>query len=136
MSITTSVNWPETLPPPLIDGYAASPVSPVLRTELESGRAIMRRRYVSTPVMLAVSWLLNDEQAGIFESFFYSTLEDGIKWFNIVLRLPGKADEERVAVRFTDIYSGPVLTGGMLWEYTATLEMWERYVVTKDREAP
>ncbi|HEM0058985.1 TPA: hypothetical protein U0S23_004968, partial [Escherichia coli] len=66
MSITTSLNWPETLPLPLSDGYAASPVSPVIRTELDSGRAIMRRRYVSTPVRLTVSWLLDDEQAATF----------------------------------------------------------------------
>ncbi|UMR98483.1 hypothetical protein [Escherichia coli] len=136
MSITTSLNWPETLPLPLSDGYAASPVSPVIRTELDSGRAIMRRRYVSTPVRLTVSWLLDDEQAATFESFFYSTLSDGVKWFNIALRLPGKADEDTVVARFTDIPDGPVLTGGVLWEYSATLEMWERYVVTKDREDP
>lgn len=134
MSITTRISWPSGLPLPLADGYASSPVSPVLRTELDCGRAIMRRLYVSVPVMVPVTWLLDDEQAATFEDFFYTTLYDGVKWFNIALRLPGKPDATKVVARFTDIYDGPSLTGGVLWEYSATLELWERYVVTADRE--
>ncbi|ELP7878118.1 hypothetical protein R1236_002812, partial [Escherichia coli] len=107
------INWPDSLPLPLADGYTQTPVSPVMRTELGSGRAIMRRRFVSTPVMISVSWLLSEAQSGTFEDFYYNTLADGVRWFRIALRLPGKADDETVEARFTDIWDAVTLTGGV-----------------------
>lgn len=38
----------EYLPMPLMDGYGFKPISPLLRTEMTSGRAQQRRRYTST----------------------------------------------------------------------------------------
>ena len=48
----------EYLPMPLMDGYGFKPISPLLRTEMTSGRAQQRRRYTSTPTQASVKWIL------------------------------------------------------------------------------
>ena len=45
----------EYLPMPLMDGYGFKPISPLLRTEMTSGRAQQRRRYTHTPA--SVKWI-------------------------------------------------------------------------------
>jgi hypothetical protein len=47
----------EYLPMPLMDGYGFKPISPLLRTEMTSGRAQQRRRYTSTPTQASVKWI-------------------------------------------------------------------------------
>lgn len=44
----------EYLPMPLMDGYGFKPISPLLRTEMTSGRARQRRRYTSRPTQASV----------------------------------------------------------------------------------
>lgn len=125
MTITTSINYPHNvLPVPLQDGFGLSPVSPLLRTELTSGRARQRRRFTSTPTVASVSWLLNDTQAQAFEAWFRDAISDGAAWFNMDLRTPGGLMPK--VCRFTDIYDGPAIEGGNYWRYTAELELWER----------
>ena len=125
MAITTTINYPhDALPVPLQEGYGLRPVSPIVRTQMTSGRARQRRRYISTPTVATVSWLLTDLQAQAFEAWFRDTLTDGAAWFNMNLRTPG-GDAPKVC-RFTDIYEGPDLEGGNFWRYSAQLELYER----------
>jgi phage-related minor tail protein len=61
----------EYLPMPLMDGYGFKPISPLLRTEMTSGRARQRRRYTSTPTQASVKWIFQtDALAQVFEAFF------------------------------------------------------------------
>jgi hypothetical protein len=47
------------------------PISPLLRTEMTSGRARQRRRYTSTPTQASVKWIFQtDALAQVFEAFF------------------------------------------------------------------
>ncbi|WP_024559572.1 hypothetical protein ACP26E_13955 [Franconibacter pulveris 601] len=125
MAITTTINYPHNeLPVPLQEGYGLRPVSPLVRTEMASGRAKQRRRYISTPTVANVSWLLTDKQAQAFEAWFRDALMDGAAWFNMNLRTPG--GESPKVCRFTDIYEGPDLEGGNFWRYSARLELSER----------
>ncbi len=125
MAITSTIKYPhDVLPVPLQEGYGLTPTSPIIRTQLTTGRARQRRRYTSTPTQARVTWLLTDVQAQTFEAWFRDALSDGATWFNMNLRTPG--GESSKVCRFTDIYDGPALTGGNYWQYTATLELWER----------
>ncbi|ENN8392412.1 hypothetical protein AB6V67_11845 [Serratia marcescens] len=125
MGITSNIDYPhQYLPLPLQDGYGLKPISPLLRTPMVSGRARQRRRYISTPTETPVSWLMSDVQGQTFEAWYRDAISDGAAWFNMTLRTP--IGIKPYVCRFTDIYEGPVLVGGKYWQYSATLELWER----------
>ncbi|WP_407266342.1 hypothetical protein [Klebsiella quasipneumoniae] len=116
------------LPVPLYDGYGFKPVSPLLRTEMITGRARQRRRYLSTPTQSSVKWLFkSDGQAQLFEAWFRETITDGTSWFYMVLKTP--MGIEPYKCRFVDIYEGPTPVKPGKWMFTATLELWERPVL-------
>ncbi|HEN8733318.1 TPA: hypothetical protein U8207_001705 [Pseudomonas putida] len=117
---------PDGLPLPLREGYGFSPVSPIVRTTMASGRAMQRRRFRSVPTMVSVSWLLTAAQARLFEGW----CKWGIgyaDWFLCPIKSPLGIKPTRA--RFTDIYQGPELVGVDLWRYTAELELFELPVV-------
>lgn len=116
------------LPIPLKDGFELKPISPFLRTDLDSGRARQRRRYLSTPTQASVTWSFKtDPEAQLFESFYLDTITDGAAWFYMNLKTPLGIMPYKC--RFTEIYEGPVLMEGKYWQYRATLELWERPIL-------
>lgn len=128
MGISTTINYPhDYLPLAQRTGLGYQPVSPLLRTELTSGRARQRRKYTSTPTQAGVTWIFNDQQSQLFEAWFRDTLTDGVSWFNMRIRAAIGLDD--YACRFTDIYQGPTLVALGYWQFTATLELWERPIL-------
>jgi len=128
MAISTNLSFPhEYLPMPQRPGIGYKPVSPLRRTQLTSGRARQRRLYTSTPTEVGVTWIFNDQQSQLFESWFRDVISDGAAWFNMRIRAPGGVDD--YACRFTDIYQGPTLIGFQRWQFSATLELWERPIL-------
>lgn len=128
MAKTTSINYPnDCLPVPLQDGFGLKPVSPLLRTELTSGRARQRRLYTSTPTQASVAWLFTDPEAQLFEAWF---------------RIPSKMGLTGSTCLFAHLLALTTCTfagssifmkgrplRGNYWRYTATLELWERPVL-------
>ncbi len=95
----------EYLPMPLMDGYGFKPISPLLRTEMTSGRAQQRRRYTSTPTQASVKWIFKtDALAQVFEAFFRDALKDGQSWFYLKLQTP--IGVKPYKARFVDITKG------------------------------
>ncbi|SFY16111.1 hypothetical protein [Azotobacter vinelandii] len=121
------IEYPEGIPLPLREGYGFQAVSPLLRSDLQSGRARQRRRFTSVPTMASVSWLFSDVQAQLFEAWWEDALISGSQWFECPLKTP-EGIQSYVA-RFTDIYSGPNLTGRSHWRFTAELELRERPIL-------
>ena len=122
-----TIDFPAGLPLPLRNGYDTNHVSPMMRTEMQAGRARQRRRYTSVPTMVSVSWIMTDQQAQLFEGFFRWTLVDGTEWFNLTLLTPmGLKPYE---ARFAEMYNGPTLTGRDLWTFTAELEIKDRQTI-------
>lgn len=113
------------LPVPMQSGFGMKPVSPLLRTQMTSGRARQRRQYTSTPTQAGVTWAFKkDAQAQLFEAWFRETINDGAAWFYMRLRTPRGVEVYKC--RFVEIYEGPTLLSGKFWQYSATLELWER----------
>jgi hypothetical protein len=125
--------YPIDLPLPLQQGYALQHVSPMIRTEMQSGRARQRRTFTSVPSSVSVTFLFTTQgQAQLFEGWFRDDLGagDGANFFSMKLQTPlGIMDYE---CRFTDIYSGPTLVAFDKWQYTATLEIRDRPLIAKD----
>lgn len=121
------IQWPENLPCALREGYNLRTVSPLARTEMQSGRARQRRKFTSVPTMASVSWLMNDVQARFFESWWEGVLVSGSEWFEVPLRTP--IGIRTYIARFTDVYQGPTLTGQGHWRITAELELRDRPII-------
>ena len=120
-----TIYYPSELPLPSQDDYAFTPVSPLLRSSMTTGRARQRRAYLNTPTQLSLYWLFTDSQAAAFEDWFDDTLISGSQWFVMNLRTPLGLTAQ--TCRFTDIFSGPQRVGANYWKYTATLELEKRY---------
>ncbi|QYJ23437.1 hypothetical protein KYT87_09540 [Achromobacter sp. ES-001] len=120
----TSIDYPSQLPAPLWAPNQYAVTSPNQRTAMDSGRARQRRKFSSVPVMRSATWVMTSAQARLFELWYKATLKDGTEWFNIYLRHPiGYA--VRVC-RISGVYNGPIAWGADRWQFSATLEVWER----------
>ncbi|WP_369781855.1 hypothetical protein [Pseudomonas sp. WC2401] len=124
------IAYPEFLPEPQRDGYGFQPVSPMARSELQSGRARQRRRFISVPTVASVTWLMDDTEAQLFEGWFEHILLSGSLWFQCPLKTPLGMDEHRA--RFVDIYEGPILVGESFWRFTAKLELFKRPILAAE----
>lgn len=116
------VIYPAELPLPLREGYAFKSESPIIRTQMQSGRARQRRKYKRVPTYPSVSWLMSSPQASLFMAWFDEALNSGADWFLCPLRTPLGLDKYQA--RFIDIYEGPELVGVSHWRFTATLELF------------
>lgn len=120
------LSYPDGLPLPLRDGYRFSPVSPIVRTTMASGRAMQRRRFRSVPTMVSVSWLMTEEQARLFDGW----LKWGVKWADWFLcPIQSPLGIKPARARFTDIPEGPELFGVNMWRYSAVLELFELPII-------
>lgn len=116
------------LPLPQQEGYGFTPTSPLLRTTMQSGRAMQRRRFRSTPTEVQLVWLMrNDLEAQLFEAWYQDTIADGASWFEMELKTPQGLQPYRC--RFVDIYDGPQLVGARYWRFSASVELLKRPVI-------
>ena len=121
------IEYPKFLPLPQREGYGIQSVSPIARSDLQSGRARQRRRFTSVPTVATVTWLLNDTEAQLFEGWFEHILLSGSFWFQCLLKTPLGLDDHRA--RFIDIYDGPNLVGVSHWRFTANVELFKRPIL-------
>lgn len=122
------IQFPAELPCGLRDGYGFKPVSPMMDTEMQTGRTRYRRKYSSTPTETTVNWLFNDMEAQLFESWFEEVLISGSQWFECPLKTPQGLKHYKA--HFKDIYEGPTLEGISFWKFRAVLVLWERPILT------
>lgn len=119
-----TIDFPVGLPLPLRSGYDVNHASPLMRSEMQSGRARQRRRYTSVPSLASVSWIFTQSEAQFFEAWFRWQLSDGTEWFNARLRTP--MGLMACECRFADMYAGPTLVGVDRWQVQAQLEIRDR----------
>lgn len=122
------IQYPEGLPYPLRDGYGFNPVSPLKSTAMQTGRTRYRRKYSSVPTEAKVTWNMSEQEAQYFESWFEEVLVSGSQWFEVELRTPQGLQPYKA--HFKDIYDGPTLFGVNRFVFTATLQLWERPILT------
>lgn len=114
--------YPEGLACPLRDNYAFTPVNTIRRTQMDSGRARQRIEFTNAPTMVRLTWLMNPEQASLFEA--WSAQVVGAGWFTMELLTPLGINTHEV--RFTETPDGGELTGQSLWRYKVTCELRNR----------
>lgn len=96
MSIPT---WPETLPQALLmDSYEESAPDVLIKSNVETGPAKVRRRVTAAIRPIKGHQIMNDEQLGIFKVFFNSTLYGGAMRFTWT----DPTGDDPVEMRFVD----------------------------------
>lgn len=117
-----SVAWPAALPMPQF-GLRYNVVDPQRRTQMASGRDMVRRRFSDVPTEFPARWMLTAAEAELFEQFYQDDLVDGSEW--IEMPLVTAQGEGVHFVRFRGAYSYRRV-GDDLWEYSAEMQMYLR----------
>ena|SRR5581483_3281963 len=69
--------WPDTLPQQLLmDGYAETPPSNVIRSTMDQGPPKDRRRSTDAERLFSGTMELTQDQIGIWEDFYYNTIDE------------------------------------------------------------
>lgn len=121
--MTTPI-FPSTLPNVSMERYGFTPVNPNIRTEMEAGLTRVRRRYVSVPTEMTVTWQFSLNELGIFEKFYDQDINNGAAWFYI--NLVNGMGETTYLARFKEPYSAKTSAREYYWDVSATLETLER----------
>lgn len=112
----SDINWPPSIPTPLIEGFSYQNSEQVALHEMSNGPPIARLLSQNAYSRFEVSWLLCGLQKRLFTAFFDLSLEYGSKWFNIELNI----DFEPVL--HTCLMQNPTYTRkGTHWRVTTTL---------------
>jgi hypothetical protein len=125
------IEYPKELPLGLHSGRTYQLISPLMRSQLDSGRARQRRRFKDVPEGAQISWLFSSTEARAFAMWFRDAINDGVLWFECPLNHPVLGLTEYTC-RFTDVYKGPARVGPDLWSVTAELELRERAQMPED----
>jgi len=124
-----TIYYPDGLPAPSRGGFKANTVSPTIRTQMQSGRAKVRRKYSSVPQIWSATWYFTESQAMAFEAWFRDTLIDDSQWFECRMQTPmGLLD---YTARFVGMYNGPAIFGVDMWTISADLELNERAIMAE-----
>ncbi|MFU2510578.1 hypothetical protein [Pseudoalteromonas sp. ASV78] len=126
------VNYPLSLPLPRLKEVSYKRQSNILRTEMSSGRARQRRRFLSVPTFMEATWRLRKDEATVFEGF----IDHGvnlIEWFLMDILTPRGVVKHRV--RFVkDPLENFKPISALVWQYQAQVEVKE-YKAASEEEA-
>jgi hypothetical protein len=120
----TTVNnlsvWPETLPPPRVEGYSLSPRPSLLRTEMETGAARHRLRSLSAHYQVQAEWRFSEFQFAVFDAWWALNTRLGEQWFVLPLAVP--LDVQAVEARFLAPWQAELLPARR-WRVAAQMEI-------------
>jgi hypothetical protein len=120
----TTVNnlsvWPETLPPPRVEGYSLSPRPSLLRTEMETGAARHRLRSLTAHYQVQAEWRFSDFQFAVFDAWWALNTRLGEQWFVLPLAVP--LDVQAVEARFLAPWQAELLPAKR-WRVAAQMEI-------------
>jgi len=78
------MNWPDSLPNPILSDFSETFEPNNIETTMLSGRTFLRRRFSKNTLTTNMSFIFNDEQKQTFENFFRDTLLNGTKEFEFL----------------------------------------------------
>lgn len=132
----TTVNnlsvWPETLPPPRVEGYSLSPRPSLLRTEMETGAARHRLRSLTAHYQVQAEWRFSQDGFAIFDAWWALNTRMGEQWFVLPLAVP--LDVQAVEARFLAPWQAELLPA-QRWRVAAQLEIRDLQRLTADELA-
>lgn len=126
------INYPLSLPLPRLKEVSYKRQSNILRTEMSSGRARQRRRFLSVPTFMEATWRFKKDEAVAFEGF----VDHGVQltgWFLMDILTPHGVVKHQV--RFVkDPLENFKPISALVWQYQAQVEVKE-YKAASEEEA-
>jgi hypothetical protein len=121
--MATSINYPDNvLPGPLVANPSHSETQRLLRTTMDSGYIVVRKRFTKVPTNFNVQILLDQSSLSFFQSWFAGDLDYGLNWFNMNLPV-GESLQSSHECRFLE---NPKYTlEGQYWRVSAKIEAIE-----------
>ncbi len=84
--MTTSINYPNNvLPLPLVANVQHREDTRLLRTTMDSGNRVVRKRFTTVPVNFSFELMLEQDELSYFQAWFAGTLDYGLNYFNMEL---------------------------------------------------
>ncbi len=126
MGFPMASEYPEILPPFLIESYGYDEENNIIRTDMEAGPSRVRRRSTQAGTIFAVSSKMTNDQLKIFESWVKYKISGGADWFSVSL------DTGSGLVEYTGRYVGKcsVRRGGAgSWIVSGKIEVPELLVI-------
>ena len=124
--------WPETLPPPRVEGYSLSPRPSLLRTEMETGAARHRLRSLTAHYQVQAEWRFSQDGFAIFDAWWALNTRMGEQWFVLPLAVP--LEVQAVEARFLAPWQAELLPA-QRWRVAAQLEIRDLQRLTADELA-
>ncbi|WP_350635637.1 hypothetical protein [Pseudoalteromonas sp. GW168-MNA-CIBAN-0100] len=124
------IKYPSILPFPLLSSTSFKQQSNILRTEMNSGRARQRRRFLSVPTTMAATWQLSKTMATSFEGFYENSLKDN-EWFLMKIPTPQGLVEHEVRFVNSPMENYKPIGSGR-WNYQANIEVKKREPVSEE----
>lgn len=132
----TTVNnlsvWPETLPPPRVEGYSLTPRPSLLRTEMETGAARHRLRSLTAHYQVQAEWRFSQNGLAIFDAWWALNTRMGEQWFVLPLAVP--LEVQAVEARFLAPWQAELLPA-QRWRVAVQLEIRDLQRLTADELA-
>lgn len=119
--------FPTTIPKVLMSDYSYKGGDGIVRTDMDTGLARQRKRFVGRPTKFNVQWTFSRKELGIFEKFFETDLFGGVGWFTI--KLVNGVGETVYTARFVDGYEAKTQANEHIWTVTGVLEAVGRPVL-------
>ena len=116
------IAYPDFLPGPLLAGYTLNQQSNLLRSEMDSGQARVRRRFANVPSTISATWLFTENQAAWFSAFIEQGLVGGIAWFEMPIKTPFGIKTGQLRFIGNPLEAGSVLSP-TLWQYKSSIEL-------------
>lgn len=117
--------WPLAIPQkPLRSGYTDTAPNNLLRSDMETGPAKVRRRGTAKPHKAQVTYIMSNEEAAIFEEFAIVTLAGGsiaFDWWHPVLRRYVRA---RLLPENEGLFARTYFSESLQWQYALSIEYW------------
>lgn len=115
--------WPASLPQSQFRGLTDKRQKAVLRTPMDAGPAIVRRRFTAVYREVVTRIVLNGTQRQTFDTFFITTLKEGSLPFDWT----DPVDDTTVSFRFKEEPEWTMRRGGTtanrIWEATLSFEI-------------
>ena len=117
--------WPPTLPQrPQRNGYKSQYPNQLIRSDMDSGPAKVRRRGNAKPVTLSLTYVLNAEQLAVFKDFVSEAIAEGAVCFDWPHPVLNRYVRARLVGQNSSIYDEQLFGDTLDWQITFTLEYW------------
>lgn len=123
------MDFPSSLPTPLVAGYGIAPVPRVGRAAFEAGNQRVRRISAAAPTLVTARWRFTLAQMAVFEGWHANDIAHGADDFSVALA--NGLGMSTVTASFEEMYQARALPG-LRWDVSARLRVTGLPVMAAD----